>query len=199
MKLNESVISAIDVHSKKLDDDVNTIINELIPQRIAEVEEETKKTDLSLVQKQETVSRISCTLTQTLDIICHWIAMQQERLECGNEFGSEVQATVAASLVRSVSTSHDRKENLTGLILDSLNLEIPKYAPLRDTEIHRTIKASLQRDYERSYQRFLQEIRRSYFRVLSVLLNNRSALVDPKNKKGEHAHHSEDPTGLLFV
>eukprot|EP00906_Rhabdomonas_costata_P032184 RCo045355 len=118
LQLCESVGAALQLHSEQLDAEVNALINEVVPKRVAEVEELMKSaSELTLAERQATVSRLHAALARTLDTFCHWIAMRQERLECGNEFGSEVQVTVASCISRSTSTSGDRRDSLRAIIM----------------------------------------------------------------------------------
>ena len=125
--------------------------------------------------------------------------MKQEKLECGNEFGSEVQATVAAVLTRNMSLCTEKKEALTALVLDSVNLDVPKYVALRGTELHKVLKESIVRDYDSTFARYLEDARRAYFCTLSVLHNNRVNLVDPKNRLGSQGGSAGSREGALFA
>eukprot|EP00668_Euglena_longa_P031519 GGOE01040742.1.p1 GENE.GGOE01040742.1~~GGOE01040742.1.p1 ORF type:complete len:224 (+),score=84.03 GGOE01040742.1:39-674(+) len=193
--LTATVLNSVEVHIAEVDGKINNVINVKVPACIQEVQEAQKRSYANCQERQRMASTLHTRLVEVTDDLCHWIAMKQERIECGNEFGSEVQATVAGALIRNVSNSSERKENMASVLLDSLNLDVPKYEQLRGSELHSVLKDSLARDHEVMFERFLEDLSRTYYRVLRLLFNNRAALVDPKNGSG----HSTSLRDQLFA
>eukprot|EP00667_Euglena_gracilis_P023145 EG_transcript_26040 len=187
-----AVLDNVQAHIAEVDGSINDVINVKIPASIQEVLEAQKRPYTGCQDRQRAASALHARLVEVTDELCHWIAMKQERIECGNEFGSEVQATVAGALMRNVSNSAERKDNMASVLLDALNLDVPKYEQARGTELHTVLKASLARDHETLFERYLEDLSRTYFRILRLLLNNRAALVDPKNGSGHDTSSLRD-------
>eukprot|EP00668_Euglena_longa_P029072 GGOE01036412.1.p1 GENE.GGOE01036412.1~~GGOE01036412.1.p1 ORF type:complete len:222 (+),score=75.80 GGOE01036412.1:42-668(+) len=189
-------LSLLKEHVKRMDQELEAVLNETIPASMKYIEgQQAAAANQSVQESQAAISQVFSDVAKVFDTVCHWIAMREEKLECGNEFGSDVQAAISSAVTTCLNSIADKKESLTTLLVDRLQLRVPKYAACQDSDTLRTLQDSYVSDYHLHYLRFLALVHKSYFRVLHILARNHASLVDPKNRQNlGHGHHE-----LLFA
>eukprot|EP00906_Rhabdomonas_costata_P011036 RCo015521 len=181
-----ATLELLQAHIAEAERDAADLLNEGIPARIARVQEVRAASGaMSLAEKQRVLSELHCDALKVLDSVGHWITMKEEKLECGNEFGSEVQATVLSTINSCAGGLTDKKEALTTNLTELLALNIEKYSALRETEAHKVLIESHLMEYSAAFERLLELMLHSYRRIQHVIRENREALVDPKNRRGQ--------------
>eukprot|EP00995_Heteronema_vittatum_P012910 NODE_892_length_1145_cov_16.184307_g620_i0.p6 GENE.NODE_892_length_1145_cov_16.184307_g620_i0~~NODE_892_length_1145_cov_16.184307_g620_i0.p6 ORF type:complete len:84 (-),score=36.61 NODE_892_length_1145_cov_16.184307_g620_i0:575-826(-) len=63
--------------------------------------------------------------------------MREEKLECGNEFGSEVQAAVSGTISSCVTSVSEKKEGMTTILGELLALRLAKYDGVNSVRMRR--------------------------------------------------------------
>eukprot|EP00667_Euglena_gracilis_P020235 EG_transcript_21888 len=189
-----NTVTLLKEHMKCVDQELGSVLSETVPAAMQYIEaQQAAAAGQSVQESQAAVSRVFNDIARVFDTVCHWISMREEKLECGNEFGSDVQAAISSAVTTCLNSISDKKEALTTLLADQLQLKVPKYAACQDSVTLRTLQESYTADYRMHYLRFLQLVYKSYYRVLHIMSRNHASLLDPKNRQSR-AHHE-----LLFA
>eukprot|EP01060_Flectonema_neradi_P008134 TRINITY_DN15800_c0_g1_i1.p1 TRINITY_DN15800_c0_g1~~TRINITY_DN15800_c0_g1_i1.p1 ORF type:complete len:198 (+),score=33.62 TRINITY_DN15800_c0_g1_i1:103-696(+) len=131
--------------------------------------------------KQFTAIQEQRKLKDCIATIQHWISMKTEKIECGDEFGAEIQVTVTHGLQNTANEVTRLVGDLTQILKDDLNLSDPKLKDTECSDLNTTLSSSYKLEYDLQYKSTLRAMRRFYFQIAHFIRKNVTALQQPKS------------------
>ena len=116
-------------------------------------------------------------LKDCIATVQHWISMRTEKIECGDEFGAEIQVTITHGLQNTANEVTRLVGDMTQILRDKVNLNNPKLAG-DDTD---RLRLSYNREYRHQFISSIRAMRRFYFQIVHSVKKNCSALQQPKS------------------